>query len=151
MTSRMIARSVCTFFGLCALAFSQPRPLDNIASRQYQHEVRPLRLALDRWLQTMGLQEMGLSVRLVKADDLAPNSCGMSTYDVHGLVGEIDVLRSDEYVNLPGCLDGVDVPKDQLNTVIHEVMHMVLDLHVSDEAKVVAISEVIQPRTRRHK
>jgi hypothetical protein len=37
-----------------------------------------------------------------------------------------------------------------LNTVIHEVMHMVLDLHVSDEAKVVAISEVIQPR-RRHK
>ena len=73
----------------------------------------------------------------------------MSTYDVNGLVGEIDVLRSDEYVNLPGCLDGVDIPKDQKNTVIHEVMHMILDLHVSDEAKVVAISEVIQPR-RRH-
>ena len=72
----------------------------------------------------------------------------MSTYDLRSLVGEIDVLRSDEYVNLPGCLDGVDVPKDQLNTVIHEVMHMVLDLHVSDEAKVVAISEVIQPRWR---
>jgi hypothetical protein len=58
-------------------------------------------------------------------------------------VGEIDVLRSDEYVNLPGCLDGVDIPKDQKNTVIHEVMHMILDLHVSEEAKVVAISEVI--------
>jgi hypothetical protein len=58
----------------------------------------------------------------------------MSTYDLRSVVGEIDVLRSDEYVNLPGCLDGVDVPKDQLNTVIHEVMHMVLDLHVSDEA-----------------
>ena len=29
-----------TFFGLAALAFAQPRPLDNIASRQYQHEVR---------------------------------------------------------------------------------------------------------------
>jgi hypothetical protein len=35
--------------------------------------------------------------------------------------------------------------------VIHEVMHMILHLHVSDEAKVVAISEVIQPRTRRHR
>jgi hypothetical protein len=34
--------------------------------------------------------------------------------------------------------------------VIHEVMHIVLDLRVSDEAKVVAISEVIQQR-RRHK
>jgi hypothetical protein len=40
-----------TFFVLAAeLAFAQDRPLDNIASRQYQHEVRPLRLALDRWL-----------------------------------------------------------------------------------------------------
>jgi hypothetical protein len=148
----MTVRNLIAFFGLgAALAFAQSNPLDNIASRQYQHEIRPLRLALDPWLHELGLQDAGLSIRLVKADDLPPNSCGMSTYDVNGLVGEIDVLRSDEYVNLPGCLDGVDVPKDQLNTVIHEVMHMVLDLHVSDEAKVVAISEVIQPRTRRHK
>ena len=65
--------------------------------------------------------KFGLSVRLVKASDLPPNSCGMSTYDVKSLVGEIDVLQSDEYVNLPGCLDGVEIPKDQLNTVIHEV------------------------------
>ena len=140
-----------TFFVLStALAFAQPRPLDNIASRQYQHEIRPLRLALDRWLQVLGLQEMGLSIRLVKADDLPPNSCGMSNYNVRSLIGEIDVLRSDEYVNLPGCLDGVDIPKDQLNTVIHEVMHMVLAIPVTEEARVVAISEVIQPR-RRHK
>jgi len=60
-------------------------------------------------------------------------------------------LRSDEYVNLPECLDGVDIPGGQLNTVIHEVMHMVLEIPVTEEAKVVAISEVIQPRTRRHK
>ena len=52
--------------------------------------------------------------------------------------------------NLPGCLDGADSIKlDQLNTVIHEVMHMVIDLPVSEEGKVVAISGVIQPR-RRH-
>jgi hypothetical protein len=70
----------------------------------------------------------------------------MSTYDPRSLVGEIDVLRSDEYVNLPGCLDGVDVPKDQLNTVIHEVMHMVFNIPVTEEAKVVAISKVIQPQ-----
>jgi hypothetical protein len=66
-------------------------------------------------------------------------------------MGEIDVLRSDEYVNLPGCLDKVDVPQDQLNTVIHEVMHMVLNLLVTEEGKVVAISEVIQPRTHKRK
>ena len=75
----------------------------------------------------------------------------MSTFDLKSLVSEIDVLRSDEYVNLPGCLDGVQIPQDQFNTVIHEVMHMVLEIPVSEEAKVVAISEVIQPRTRRHK
>jgi hypothetical protein len=86
----------------------------------------------------------------VKASDLLPNSCGMSTYDVRSLVGEIDVLRSDEYANLPGCLDDVEIPKDQLNTVIHELMHMVIDLPASEEGKVVAISGVIQPR-RRHK
>jgi hypothetical protein len=102
-------------------------PLDNIASRQYQDEIRPLRLALDRWLHELGFQDAGLSIRL-KASDLATNSCGMSTFDVQSLIGEIAVLRSDGYVNLPGCLDGVDVPKDQLNTVIHEVMHMILDL-----------------------
>ena len=41
-------RVLIAFFGLAALTFAQERPLDNIASRQYQHEVRPLRLALDR-------------------------------------------------------------------------------------------------------
>jgi hypothetical protein len=50
---------------------------------------------------------------LVKASDLPPNTCRMSTYDIRGLIGEIDVLRSDEYANLPGCLDGVDIAKDQ--------------------------------------
>jgi hypothetical protein len=45
----------------------------------------------------------------------------------------------------------VDIPKDQLNTVIHEVMHMVLNIPVTEEAKVVAISEIIQPRTHKGK
>ena len=75
-------RNLVAFFGLAALAVAQPRPLDNIASRQYQHEVRPLRLALDRWLHELGLQDFGLSIRLVKASDLLPNSCGMSTFDL---------------------------------------------------------------------
>jgi len=52
----------------------------------------------------------------------------MSTFDLKSLVGEIDVLRSDEYAKLRVCLDGVDIPRDQLNTVIHEVMHMVLNI-----------------------
>ena len=82
----------------------------------------------------------------MKASDLAPNPCGMSAFDLKSLVGEIDVLRSDEYKNLPGCLDGVQIPRDQLNTVIHEVIHMVLEIPVTEEAKVVAISEVIQPQ-----
>ena len=116
--NKTTVRSLITFFGLAALAFAQDRPLDNIASRQYQHEVRPLRRALYVWLHVMGLQEMGLRVRLVKASDLPPNSCGMSNYDVRSLIGEIDVLRSDEYVNLPGCLDGVDTLRDQLNTLL---------------------------------
>ena len=58
--NRTIVRGLCTFFGLTALACAQPRPLDDIVSRQYQHEIRPLRLALDRWLHTLGLQEVGL-------------------------------------------------------------------------------------------
>ena len=74
----------------------------------------------------------------------------MSNFDVQTLIGEIDVLRSDEYVNLPGCLDGTDsIKRDQLNTVIHDVMHMIIGQPVSEEGKVVAISGVIQPR-RRH-
>ena len=63
----------------------------------------------------------------------------------------LDVLRSDEYEKLPGCLDGVDIPRDQLNTVIHEVMHMVMNIPVTEEGKVAAISEIIQPRRRKHK
>ena len=51
----------------------------------------------------------------------------MSVYDVQSSIGEIDVLQSDEYVNIPWCTDGVDIPRDQLNTVIPELMHMVLD------------------------
>ena len=54
-------------------------------------------------------------------------------------MGEIDVLRTDEYVNLPGRLDKIDIPQDQLNTVIHEVMHMVLNIPVVEEGKVQAI------------
>ena len=48
-------KGLITFFGLALLAFAQDRPLDNIASQQYQHEVWPLRRALDGWLQVMGL------------------------------------------------------------------------------------------------
>ena len=82
----VICPKIVTFFGLgAALAFGQSRPLDDIASRQYQHEIRPLRLALDRWLQTLGLQQMGLSIRLVNSDELPPNTCGMSNYDVQTL------------------------------------------------------------------
>jgi hypothetical protein len=96
----------------------------------------------------MGLQEAGLSIRLVKASDLPSGACGMSNFDVKSGIGEIDVLRSDEYEKLPGCLDdGVSIRHDQLNTVIHEVLHMVMHIPVTEEAKVAAISEVIQPRT----
>jgi hypothetical protein len=35
--------------------------------------------------------------------------------------------------------------------MIHEVMHMVLTIPVTEEAKVVAISEVIQPRRGKRK
>jgi hypothetical protein len=87
----------------------------------------------------------------VKARELPENACGASQYDIQSGIGEIDVLRSDEYEKRPGCLDGVDIRRDQLNTVIHEVMHMVLDLPVTDEGKVAAISEAIQPRTRKRK
>jgi hypothetical protein len=72
--SGITVRSLIAFFGLAALAFAQDRPLDNIGSRQYQHEIRPLRLALDRWLHELGLQDAGLSIRLVKASDLPPNA-----------------------------------------------------------------------------
>jgi hypothetical protein len=100
----------------------------------------------------MGLQEMGLSIRLVKAYDLPENTCGRSTFNTQSLIGEIDVLRSDEYAKLHDCLDGADsIPRDQLNTVIHELMHVVLNLPAAEEAKVVAISGVIQPRTRKRK
>ena len=94
----VICQIIVTFFGLAGLSFAQGRPLENIASRQYQHEIRPLRLALDRWLHELKLQAFG-----------------------------------------------------RLNTVIHEVMHQVLDLPASDEAKVVAVSNIIEPRSRKHR
>jgi len=40
----------------------------------------------------------------------------------------------------PGCLDKVDIPQDQLNTVIHEVMRMVLNLPVTEEGKICEFS-----------
>jgi hypothetical protein len=43
------------------------------------------------------------------------------------------------------------MPRDQRNTVIHEVLQMVFAIPVTEEAKVAAISGVIQPRTRKHK
>jgi hypothetical protein len=47
---------------------------------------------------------------------------------VRTAIGEIDMLRSDEYEKRPGCLDSVDIPRDPLNTVIHEVLHMVMSI-----------------------
>jgi hypothetical protein len=39
---------------------------------------------------------------------------------------------------------------DQLNTVSQEAMHMVFTIPATEQAKVVAFSGVIQPRTRKH-
>lgn len=52
------------------------------------------------------LQEFGLSLRLVRAGELPENTCGMSSYYPDAGIGEIDVLRGDEYEKHPGCLDG---------------------------------------------
>ena len=76
----------------------------------------------------------------------------MSSYDVQSGIGEIDVLRSDEYEKRPRCrIDGIDIPRDQLNRVIHEVLHMIFSIPATEEVKVAAISDVIQPRTRKRK
>jgi len=46
-------RNLCMFFGLCSgFANCEPLPLDNITSRQYQSEIRPLRRALDEWIKS---------------------------------------------------------------------------------------------------
>jgi hypothetical protein len=78
--SRMIVRSVRTLLGLCALAFSQQRPLGGSHFARYQHEIRPQRLDLDGWLHMLGLQEFGLSLRFVRAGELPENTYGMSSY-----------------------------------------------------------------------
>jgi hypothetical protein len=79
---------------------------------------------------------------------------------IHGLNEKISrpasarlmCCASYEYAKLPGCLDGADsIPRDQLNTVIHEVMRMVFAIPATEEAKVVAISGVITPRSRKRK
>ena len=44
---------------------------------------------------------------------------------------------------------GGDIRRDQLNTVIHEVLQMVMSIAVAQDVKVAAISDIIQPRTRR--
>ena len=60
MRDSKIARNLCMFFGLCSgFANCEQRPLDNITSRQYQSEIRPLRLALEGWLHELGWQEFG--------------------------------------------------------------------------------------------
>ena len=53
---------ITVFLLAAAPAFAQDRPLDNIASRQYQHEIRPLRLALDRWLHELGFSSVNFRV-----------------------------------------------------------------------------------------
>ena len=45
----------------------------------------------------------------------------------------------------PGSM--VSIPMDQRNTVVNEVLHMVFAIPVTEEAKVAAISGVIQPST----
>ena len=54
----------------------------------------------------LGFRSFGLSLRLVRASELPENTCGMSSYYPEAGIGEIDVLRVDEYEKRPGCLDG---------------------------------------------
>src|SRR5262245_24933959 len=65
---------------------------------------------LDRH-RPLGLQEFGLSIRLVKASDLPENTCGLSRYDVQSGIGQIDVLRSDEYAKRPGALSMLPISR----------------------------------------
>ena len=70
----------------------------------------------------------------------------------YGATGRLTCCAVTSTTNLPPCLvDGIDMPRDQRNTVIHEVLQMVFAIPVTEEAKVAAISGVIQPRTRKHK
>jgi hypothetical protein len=53
---------IVTLFGLTALAVAQPRPLDNIASRQYQHEIRPFGSLLTAGCKRWGFKTFGLKI-----------------------------------------------------------------------------------------
>ena len=54
----------------------------------------------------VGLHQFGLSLQLLRAGELLEDTCGMSSYYPDAGIGEIDVLRVDEYEKRPGCLDG---------------------------------------------
>jgi hypothetical protein len=52
----------------------------------------------------------------------------MSSYYPDAGIGEIDVLRVDEYEKGPGCLDGRRHPARPANTVIQEALHVVMNV-----------------------
>jgi hypothetical protein len=85
--------------------------------------LNPLETRLDHqmktWQKRLGLDEWGLTVRVVRQADIEANSWGMAEWDSDTKTGTISVLDPRDY-----NLHGNELKLDMECTIVHELVHI---------------------------
>ena len=116
----------------------------------FDKELRRLQKITRDYQHKFKLDSFAIGVQMAKPSDLIKDSCGMSTWNTDRLPfsGTIWVLRSDQYKGTPCGLISpgkYDVKSDQANTIVHELIHLIIGHMSTEEMKANAIANTFEP------
>lgn len=98
-----------------------------------------------KWQVKLGLEDAVILLEVVSAKQLPEGAVGLSEEYVDPPICVISVLKEQEYKL---SSDYQDVKKDQKNTVVHELLHLLFQIH-AEEYNVVMLSNLLSPQPPR--
>ena len=139
-------RIILSFALMTGLLLGQP------TSSKYDKEFMRLTKVVKDTQHKFHMDNISLGLKLVSRKELKETmkmeACGASFYDTTAQLpmGVIWVLRSDKYPKDKTAHCGVsDIKTDQRNTVVHEMVHFLMNFSPTEEQAVTLIANTIVP------
>lgn len=109
-----------------------------------KHQTGHLAKYMLKWQKKLYLNKLHIKLAMVNLEQLPPGAVGTSEISEDPLDIKISVLKAQEY---PLVSDFRKVKVDQENTVVHELLHILLNGY-SQEHAVMLLSNVFSPQPK---
>jgi hypothetical protein len=118
------------------------------AAPRYEKDLIRLSKVVRKYQHLFDMDNVTIALSMYNADQLQdPQSCGESLWQfINGVpMGVIHILARDQYGKVPGGCTSKDPKKDQVNTVVHELGHFIVNYAKNPDVIIHEFVDVIAP------